>query len=165
MRLTIHHTLRDILELNRTVREQRLKAWLISLLGVAHLLLGAWLVAFRGNQPNASLAFAAGGAFLGLGALVTTLAGFGAWVFRRERAPLVLEFGPSGVAFVEADGPHWVRWELFSRWYETRNLIVLIAGRVAGGDSLAVPKRNCPEAEWDTLRGWIQSGIGSPSRW
>jgi hypothetical protein len=161
MRLTFQHTLTDLLEVNCTAREERLKGWLIALVGAAHVLLGVWVVFFWGNQPDATPVFLAGGAFLGLGAVATRLAGFGTWLLKSRRVPFELEVGPSGIAFVEADGLRRVGWELFSRWYETPNLIVL----VSGGDSLAIPRRSCGEAEWVALLGWVCGGIGQPARW
>jgi heme A synthase len=161
MRLTFQHTLADILELNRTLREQRLKAWLISLLGVGHMLLGMWMIVFGGREADGALVFVAGGIFLGLGAICTRLAGLGTWVLKARRTPIELEVDASGFTFIEAEGLYVAPWEVFRRWYVSKNLLVLV-GR---GDNLAIPKRSCPEAEWEELLGLVQSGIGDPARW
>jgi hypothetical protein len=161
MRLTFHHNLGDILELNRSIREQRLKAWLVTVLGLVALVVAAWLAAFRKNQPDATPVFVSAAVLLLLGAFTTRLAGLGAWLLKARRTPYALEVTPEGLAFVDEHDEALLQWPRFSRWYQTPNLLVL----VAAGDALAVPKRSCSEAEWTELLALVQRCVGSPSRW
>jgi hypothetical protein len=161
MRLTFQHTLGDILELNRSVREQRLKAWLVIVLGMGFLLAAAWLAALRNNQPDATVVFIVAAVIILIGAFGTRVAGLGAWFLKARRSPYELEFCPDGVAFLEDRVRVLVGWEHFYRWYHTKRLLVL----VTAGDALAIPKRSCGDAEWAELLAIIERYLGSPSRW
>lgn len=161
LQLKFQHTLEDILELNRTAREQRLKAWFISAFGVVLLLWGGWFAAFGDPERSAAPIFVSGGFFLLIGLFATRLAGYGAWRLKASRAPYELELTSSGVKFLESDGPQNVPWEDFPRWYLTPNLLVLV-GRA---DALAIPKRSCPESAWCEVLDLVRNYVGEASLW
>jgi hypothetical protein len=160
MRLTFQHTLGDILELNRSGREQRLMAWLVTLLGVGSLFVGIWVAIFQDNRPEPTPVFIAAGVFILLGCFATRLAGLGAWFLKAERTPFEIDVGPEGVVFLERGERAVVGWESFSRWYETETLLVL----VAHGDAVAIPKRSSSEAGWRELLALVRTNLGSPAR-
>jgi hypothetical protein len=151
----------DILEFNRSMREQRIKGYVVILLGVGLLAVGIEIVAFQQGQPEPAPVFIFGGAFILLGVFVTRLAGIGAWFLKSQRTLFEIEIRPDGVAFLEGSQTDLIGWENFSRWYETRNLLVLMTR----GDGLAIPKRSCGEAEWHALQALVREKLGAPARW
>jgi hypothetical protein len=161
MRLTFQHTLGDIIELNCSLRTQRIRAWLVILMGMASLGMGLWVFLCRDSQPNPIPVFVAGTAFILLGAIAPRLAGLGAWFLKAQRAPYELEFSSAGVVFVRGSEEVSASWNRFSRWYETKKLLAL----VAPSEVLAVPRRSCGEAEWQELLSLVRSKLGDPARW
>jgi hypothetical protein len=161
MRLTFRHTLSDILELNRSACEQWIKAWLVMFVGIAILFVGVWL-GLRDKDLELFLSVVGVAAvFVLLGALGPHLAGLGAWLFKAQRVPYELQIGPEGVAFQEVGEQTLVKWESFSRWYTTKNLLVL----VNAVDAVAIPRRSCGDAAWTELLVIVGKGLGDPARW
>jgi hypothetical protein len=105
------------------------------------------------------------GVLLVLGAFGTTLAGLAAWFLKAGRDPFELEVSSLGIAFVENDGLHWLEWKRFSRWFETNNLLVLVACAPLKNETLAIPKRSCAATDWPTVIDFVRSGMGEPARW
>src|SRR5688572_18308100 len=139
VRLTVQHRFPDVLELNRTAREQRVKAWLIMLVAAALAALGLWVLWFEENRPTATPVLVSAGVFLLLGIGAPWLAALGAWLLKARRKAFEMVIDPGGVTLVLGPDRVMFVWGVFRRWFETPNLLVLV-GR---GDSLAIPKRSC----------------------
>lgn len=157
LRVTVTATLADVLELNRTSREQRLKGWLAAGFGILQLVLAACFLLAGDRWELARGLVIPGVLFLLIGLAAPTLAGLGTWFFRHPRRPFTLEFVPSGV-FVEDQGNRdHLEWGVVERWYQTTNLIVL----VIPGDAIAVPKRCCSAEDLMVLVRIIEQGVGA----
>jgi YcxB-like protein len=160
MRFHFQHQLTDILELNRTAREQRFKALLVILFVIALGLVGVWLAIFQGNQPDSIAAFEFAGIFLVHGLAAPWIAGLGAWFFKTTREPFEVEIKLDGVIISSGSNCTELNWKNFRRWYETKNLMVL----VGIGDAFAIPKRSCGAADWQNLQEVVRCGLGDPAK-
>jgi hypothetical protein len=150
-----------MIELNRTAIKQRLAGWGIMSTGVFAFLTAAWLIVFRDNKPDSTALIVLGALLFFVGSMATRLAGLGAWFLQARRPPLELDIITPGIS----DGDHLFGWENFSRWYQTENLLVLVCGGRAKGDSLAIPKRCCSETEWHQLLDIVRNALGEPAKW
>lgn len=154
MRFEYRLNLRELLDLNRSSGYQRLKGGVVAALGAAHVLLGAWMAIFPSGERDPAIVFASGAAFVGLGLIAPSLAGFGTWAL--GWAPqITLEPGPNGLIFSDKAGAALLRWTELRKCYTTPSLYVMGFG---ANDPLALPKRCCDEAAWRTILEWMQSG-------
>ncbi len=162
MRLKFQHTLADIMELNRSARDQRIGGWIVVLMGIAMMLVGISVAIFPSDKAAPMEFFPWAIIFVVLGLSTTRIAGFGAWFLKVRRAPpYEIEINQDGLAFLNGGQPVVVAWTNFSRWFETKNLLVLLAPE----DAVAIPKRgtNCTEIE--ELANLVRSKLGTASRW
>lgn len=143
----------ELLELNRSFKTPRLKGAMIILLGVAQIVVGAWIGLFQSDREGWLGVICFGVGFLLLGFAAPSIAGFGVWALRR--APqLDLTMSAEGIRFVDTQGEGMVTWDLFTRSYQTRNLLVL---EVGWRDVQAIPRRACDPGAWPQLVEWAQA--------
>lgn len=162
MRLIIQPTFRDVLEVNKTLREQRIKGWLPLALGLAILLFSAWEVNVAQNPRDFRVLYGAGALFVILGLLATRVAGLGGWLLKSSREPFLLEVTNEDVAFIRLEARYALAWDRFRRWCLTQNLLILIGF----GDCLVViPRRDCTVDGWRHLHEVVERRMGPPSRW
>lgn len=162
MRLIIQPTLWDVLEVNKTLREQRIKGWLAVALGLGILLFSAWEVNVARNPRDFRVAYASGAAFVVLGLLTTRIAGLGGWLLKTSRESFLLEVTDEDVAIIRLDGRYALPWGGFRRWCVTQNLLILIG---LGDCLVVIPKRDCTVDVWRHLHEMVERRIGPPSRW
>jgi YcxB-like protein len=157
--LRLQHSLHDIIELNRTVREQRLRAWIIGILAVGLGAAGLWM-AYRGDGPSPAPVFVAAALSAALAVGAPWLAGLGAWLLKTPKTPLEVYIDFNGVLFIEQDQRAIVRWGEFRRWFTTPNLLVLVGKQ----DALAIPRHCCNAAQWEVLERLVHQALGSSGR-
>ncbi len=162
LRLVFQHKLSDVLELNCSVREQRIKAWLTTLMGVVVFLIVTWATDNQNDQADRALGFIVAFVFLLLGQLIPWIAGLAAWFFKVRQTHYEMEIGLEGITLLEGTKQVLVPWECFRRWYQTLNLVVLV---LIGSDALVIPKRCCCDARLVEVLALVMKGLGNPSRW
>jgi hypothetical protein len=161
VRLKFKHTLADIIELNGSVRAARLVGWFPAGMGIALVLVGIGVIVFRNSEPDPTVVFLFGLIFIAMGLLATRIAGLGAWILIARKSPTYdIEFGDTGVTFLDKEQV-FVPWESFTRWIETKNLLLLVTPL----DILAIPKRGTSSLELVDLLSLLRNKLGVPSRW
>ncbi len=158
MRVTVKHTLADILELNCSVREQRIRGWLVMALAASAWLYGIWLLINPGNRPEPTPLFFAAGMLTLVGLFATRLAGLGAWLLKTQRSPYELEFDEAGITLMMGHEELSLPWSRFSRWLLTRNLLVL----VSPAEAVAVPKAVVTTLCGSSYYRWFEANWVAP---
>jgi hypothetical protein len=161
LRLHFQHNVKDILELNRNAREQRLAAGVVGLTAVGLSLTGLWMAFRQDADPSPIPVFVAAAFIFIIAIIATRLAGLGAWLLKTQKVPFELEIDARGVTFIDQAEPALVGWEHFRRWFMTPNLLALATSQ----DALAIPRRCCSDPEWEQLQQIVRNAIGSPARW
>src|SRR5438067_7805336 len=100
MRLTIRPTLRDVMELNCSIREQRIRGWCIMLTGAGGLCFAAVWGFFIDGSRDPTPVVVGSAVILLIGAIATRLAGLGAWLIKTPKAAFEVEVSQAGVTFL-----------------------------------------------------------------
>lgn len=166
LQLTFQNTLADVIECNRILREQRVKAYLILGFGGVVILLGLFQIFLKEDQKG-NMVLLSGLIFLVLGLLTTRLAGFGAWILKTRNRFFSFKLDKGGVIQEEMDGQFHFEWKLFSRWNQTKNLILVVTASnlFTPPDVVIIPKRCCCDEELKILQALLEDALGKSSGW